>query len=59
MKSSISDKAEGKFHQVKGKVKEIAGKLGDNPELEIEGTVEKVAGKLQEKIGQTKKVWGM
>ncbi|RPI71311.1 MAG: CsbD family protein [Desulfobacteraceae bacterium] len=56
MKSSVRDKAEGKFHQAKGKVKEIAGKLSDNPKLEIEGSGEKIAGQVQEKIGQFKKV---
>ena len=59
MKSSIRDKAEGTFHEVKGKVKEVSGKLSDNPELEAEGTGEKIAGKVQEKIGQVKKVLGM
>ena len=58
MKSSIRDKAEGTFHEVKGKVKEAAGKLTDNPELEAEGTDEKIAGKVQEKIGRVKKVLG-
>jgi uncharacterized protein YjbJ (UPF0337 family) len=58
MKSSIKDKAEGTFHEVKGKVKEVSGKLSDNPELEAEGTGEKIAGKVQEKIGQVKKVLG-
>ena len=58
MKSSIRDKAEGTFHEVKGNVKEVAGKVSDNPELEVEGTDEKVAGKVQEKIGQVKKVLG-
>jgi uncharacterized protein YjbJ (UPF0337 family) len=57
MKSSAQDKAEGTFHEVKGKVKEVAGKLSDNPKLEAEGTVEEIAGKVQEKIGQIKKVW--
>ena len=56
MKSSTKDKAEGKFHEVKGKVKEVAGELSDNPELEAEGTGEKIAGKVQNKIGQAKKV---
>lgn len=56
MKSSTKDQAEGKFHEVKGAVKEIAGKLTDNPTLEGEGTGEKIAGKVQEKIGQLKKV---
>jgi uncharacterized protein YjbJ (UPF0337 family) len=59
MKSSTKDKAEGTVHQMKGKVKEVTGKLSDNPNLEAEGTVEKIAGKVQEKIGQVKKVWGV
>jgi len=58
MKSSSRDKAEGTFHEVKGKVKEVAGKLSDKPELEAEGTDEKIAGKVQEKIGQVKKLLG-
>jgi uncharacterized protein YjbJ (UPF0337 family) len=58
MKSSTKDRAEGTFHQMKGKVKEIAGELSDNPKLEAEGTDEKIAGKVQEKIGEIKKVVG-
>jgi uncharacterized protein YjbJ (UPF0337 family) len=58
MKSSIRDKAEGTFHEVKGKAKEAAGKLSDNPELEAEGANEKIAGKVQEKVGHVKKVLG-
>jgi uncharacterized protein YjbJ (UPF0337 family) len=58
MKSSTKDQAEGKFHKVKGKLKEIAGELSDDPKLEAEGTVEKIVGKVQEKIGQVKKVLG-
>ena len=58
MRSSTEDQAEGSFHKVKGKLKEIAGELSDNPELEAEGAAEKIAGKVQEKIGQVKKVFG-
>ena len=58
MKSSTKDQAEGKFHKVKGKVKEIAGELSEDPNLQDEGTDEKIAGKIQEKIGQVKKVLG-
>ena len=58
MKSGTKDQAEGKFHKIKGEVKEVAGKLSDNDELEAEGTDEKIAGKVQEKIGQVKKVLG-
>jgi hypothetical protein len=41
MKSSIRDKTERTFHEVKGKVKEIAGKLSDNRKLEVKGKGEK------------------
>jgi uncharacterized protein YjbJ (UPF0337 family) len=58
VKSSTKDRAKGTFHQVKGKIKEIAGDLSDNPKLEVEGAAEKIAGKVQEKIGQLKKVLG-
>ena len=58
MKSSTRDEAEGKWHKVKGKIKEIAGKVGMNPDLEAEGQDEMFAGKAQEKIGEIKKVVG-
>ena len=58
MKSSTKDQAEGKFHTVKGKLKEMAGIITDNPKLEVKGKAEKITGKVQEKIGQIKKVFG-
>jgi uncharacterized protein YjbJ (UPF0337 family) len=58
MKSGKKDQAEGKFHRVKGEIKEIAGKLGMDSELESEGRDEKMAGRVQEKIGQVKKLLG-
>jgi len=58
MKSGTRDKAEGKWHQVKGKVKEIAGKVVMNPDLEAEGKAESRSGDVQEKIGEIKKVAG-
>jgi uncharacterized protein YjbJ (UPF0337 family) len=58
MKSSTKDQAEGKFHEAKGKVKEMAGKITDNPKLEAKGKAEMIGGTVQEKIGQVKKVLG-
>lgn len=58
MKSGIRDKAEGMLHEVKGAIKETAGKLSDNPKLKAEGTIEKLAGKVQGKVGQVKQVFG-
>jgi uncharacterized protein YjbJ (UPF0337 family) len=57
MKSGSRDKTEGKLHQVKGKIKEIAGQVSMNPDLEAEGKGEKSEGKVQEKIGQIKKLF--
>jgi len=56
MKSSTTDNIEGKMHQVKGKVKEVTGKITNNPDLEAEGKGEVLAGKVQEKIGEIKKI---
>jgi len=58
MKSSTRDEAEGKMHQVKGKIKEIAGKVIMNPDLKAEGKGEIRTGKVQEKIGEIKKIVG-
>ena len=58
MKSSTQDKAEAMFHKIEGNVKEVAGKISDNPKLETEGTFEKITGRVQEKTGQVKKVFG-
>ena len=58
MKRSTKDKARGKFHKVKGRVKEKVGRAMNNPDLEAEGQVEKIAGKFQKKIGQVEKVLG-
>jgi uncharacterized protein YjbJ (UPF0337 family) len=58
MKSSMKDKVKGTFHEAKGKVKEMAGEITDNPKLEAKGRAENIVGKVQEKIGQVKKVLG-
>jgi len=58
MKSSTKDKAEGKMHQVKGKIKETVGKVVGNEDLEAEGKSENLEGKVQDKVGDAKKVLG-
>ena len=58
MKPSTTDQAEGKLHEVKGKLKEAAGRITNKPDLADEGTAEKVAGKVQSKVGQIEKVLG-
>jgi len=56
MKQSTKDKLEGQLHEVKGKVKEKAGQVTNNPDLEGEGQAENLTGKVQKKIGKIEKV---
>ena len=56
MESSTKDQIQGAFHEAKGKVKEKAGQLTNNPDVEAEGQGENLAGKIQKKIGQFEKV---
>ena len=58
MKSSTKDQAQGKFHKIKCKVKELAGKASMNAELEGKGKDEKRAGKIQQKVGEIEKIAG-
>lgn len=58
MKSSTRDKAQGKFHEVKGKIKEQTGKLISNHKLEAEGKREKRVGKFHQVIGKVKNILG-
>jgi uncharacterized protein YjbJ (UPF0337 family) len=56
MKPSTKDQVEGKFHELKGKAKEKAGEVINNPNLKNEGQAEKLAGKFQKKVGQVEEV---
>jgi uncharacterized protein YjbJ (UPF0337 family) len=59
MKPSTEDKAKGKFHEVKGKIKEKVGRATNNPTMETEGKGEHIGGKIKAKIGQIEKTIGM
>jgi uncharacterized protein YjbJ (UPF0337 family) len=48
------DRIEGKKEQAKGFVKEKAGQLTNDADLEAEGKVDRAAGKVQEGIGKAK-----
>jgi len=57
MTDSTEDKIKGKATELKGDVKEGAGKLFNDKKLEAEGKADQVAGKVQEKVGDIKKVF--
>jgi uncharacterized protein YjbJ (UPF0337 family) len=56
MKSSSQDKTEGTWHKVKGKIKEVAGKVSGKRNLEAEGKAQQFGGNVQKKSGQAKNV---
>jgi uncharacterized protein YjbJ (UPF0337 family) len=57
MKSSTKDQIQGAFHELKGKIKEKAGRAANDPVREEDGQDEKVAGTIQKKVGQVEKVF--
>lgn len=48
----------GRLEQVKGVVKEKAGRAANNPRTEGSGTADKVKGTIRNKVGDIKKVFG-
>src|ERR1039458_1508267 len=58
MKPSTDDKATGNLHEVKGAIKQKAGELTKNPNLEADGRAEKNAGKVQKAVGKIEKAVG-
>jgi uncharacterized protein YjbJ (UPF0337 family) len=57
-KESTKDQAKGRIHEVKGKIKQKAGRTLKDPDLEADGKDEEIGGKIQKKVGQVKKVFG-
>jgi uncharacterized protein YjbJ (UPF0337 family) len=58
MNSSTQDKIKGTAKQASGKMKEIAGKISNDPNLQDRGTAERAEGIIQKKVGDVKKVFG-
>lgn len=58
MRSSTKDRAKGRAREVKGKLKEKAGRVTRDVDLENRGTTDKIGGKAQRKIGEIEKVLG-
>ena len=42
---------------MKGKIKETAGKITNDPNLQAEGNAEKNTGKVEKKVGQIEKMF--
>jgi uncharacterized protein YjbJ (UPF0337 family) len=48
------DRVEGSAKEIKGKTKEVAGKVLGDAKLESDGKADKIEGKLQNSIGGVK-----
>ena len=57
MEESTKDKIQGNLNQAAGKVKETVGEATDDKDLHDEGKGDQLKGKVQEKIGDIKKVF--
>jgi uncharacterized protein YjbJ (UPF0337 family) len=57
MKPSTQNEIAGKAHEVKGKIKEKAGELTHDHDLEGAGLSERVAGIVQKKLGRVQGIF--
>ncbi len=57
MKPSTQDKIEGTAKEVKGNIKQGAGKLVGNERLQAAGRADKLDGRVQKKVGEIEKVF--
>ncbi|MGA3097826.1 MAG: CsbD family protein [Bryobacteraceae bacterium] len=57
MTQGTKDQIAGDFHKVKGDIKQKAGQVTNNPDLEAEGNVENLAGHVQKTVGRVEKVF--
>ena len=48
------DQIKGRINEAKGKIKEVAGKLVGNKEMEVKGKLKNQAGKVQAGFGDIK-----
>jgi len=50
--ASVEHTGKGVLNQMKGNVKEVWGKVTDNPKTRVEGTMDRIKGKVQETVGR-------
>ncbi len=52
------DELEGKAEALKGRIKQVAGDLTNNPDLHDEGVADEVAGQAQDAVGRLRRKVG-
>jgi uncharacterized protein YjbJ (UPF0337 family) len=58
IRQSTKDKSKGKFHEVKGKLKEKVGRAANKPNPEVKGQHERIGGRIPKKIGEGEETLG-
>jgi uncharacterized protein YjbJ (UPF0337 family) len=53
MKSATRQKWEGRWEQLKGRVKELWGEITDDDLKKVEGNYDRMLGVIQERTGET------
>ncbi len=57
IRRSTKNQAKGSARELKGKVKERAGRVLKRPDIQDQGAIERAGGKLQKKVGQVQRVF--
>jgi uncharacterized protein YjbJ (UPF0337 family) len=58
IRQSTQDKSKGRFHEVKGTLKEKVGRAANQPNSEAKGQHERIGGRIQKKIGEEEEILG-
>jgi len=59
MKTSTRYRLTGIFHEVRGTVRGIIGKISSNRILGVRGNLERITGKLQYRVGKVQGAMGL
>ena len=55
MKRSTRNQIKGRARELKGNIKEKAGRATNSPDMEAKGAMERIGGKVQKKAGDFEK----
>jgi uncharacterized protein YjbJ (UPF0337 family) len=57
LKRSTKNESKGAAKDIKGRMKEGAGRAMNRPDIQDEGTADRAEGKVQKKVGQIQRVF--
>jgi uncharacterized protein YjbJ (UPF0337 family) len=57
IRRSAKNEGQGALKDLKGKIKQKAGRAANRPDIHDEGTADRAEGKVQRKVGQIQRVF--